>query len=112
MGRTIVKKGWTMSGSIDAVWAVFNWIIFNLSPIAILLVLGYVGWRANQKSFVGSLFAAFLAVFVMFFVERKRRPQISIVKEQKSFGCDKRNTFLRVIVKNRALRLPLNLLMD
>jgi hypothetical protein len=80
-----------------------------------LIVLGtlvYFGLRADHRSFVASLFAAVLSVFVVFFIEMKRKPRISIVKEKipplRHDGC----RFLRVNVENRALKSPLNLVMD
>src|SRR5438552_8034947 len=80
--------------------------------IAILGTLAYIGWQADSKSFVGSLFAAFLSAFLVFFVEVQRRPKISIVQEKTACVLQDGRKFLRVVVANRAIRWPLNLIMD
>jgi hypothetical protein len=80
--------------------------------IAVLGSLAYVGVQADHKSFVGSLFAAFMSVFIVFFVEMELRPQISIVQEEKHPPRPDGRKFLRVIVTNRALWWPLKLIMD
>jgi hypothetical protein len=55
--------------------------------IAILGALAYIGLQVDHKSFVGSLFAAFLSVFIVFFVEMELRPQISIEQEKTPLFC-------------------------
>jgi hypothetical protein len=80
--------------------------------IAILGTLAYFGWQADHKSFIGSLFAAFMSAFMVFFVEMELRPQISIVEEPTPHVRPEGRTFLRVIVKNPALWWPLKLIMD
>jgi hypothetical protein len=87
-------------------------ITFYLLPLAILLALAYFGLQANPESFVGSLFAAALAIFIMFFVEMKRKPVINIIKEENPFVVPDGRRFLRVIVENRAPRPPLNFFLD
>jgi hypothetical protein len=67
-----------------------------LIAVAVLGALAYTGVRADHKSFVGSLFAAFLSAFAMFFIETELNPQISVVKEAKKCVVDGRR-FLRVI---------------
>ncbi len=86
--------------------------IVYLIAAAILGALAYFGWQADHKSFVGSLFAAFLSVFVVFLVEMERRPQITIVEEEPPRVLPDGRRFLRVIIENRALWWPLSLLMD
>ncbi len=56
-------------------------IAYYLIFIAVLGALAYIGVEADYKSFVGSLFAAFLSAFLVFFLEMERRPEISIVQE-------------------------------
>jgi len=80
--------------------------------IAILGALAYIGWQADSQSFVGSLFAAFLSAFLVFFVEVQRRPKISIVQEKTACVLQDGRKFLRVVVANRAMRWPLKLIMD
>jgi len=80
--------------------------------IAVLGALAYFGLQADHNSFVGSLFAAFLSAFMVFFVEMELRPQISIVVEQTPPVLPDGRKFLRVIVENRALWWPLKLVMD
>jgi len=80
--------------------------------IMVLGALAYIGVRADQKSFVGSLFAAFLSAFILFFVEMELRPQISIVREGTPPNLPDGRKFLRVVVTNRALWSPLKLIMD
>jgi hypothetical protein len=80
--------------------------------IAILGALAYIGVQADHKSFVGSLFAAFLSAFIVFFVEMELRPQISITHEERPFLDEDGRRFLRVVVSNRALWWPLKLIMD
>jgi len=80
--------------------------------IAILLFLVYIGWQADQKSFVGSLFAAFLSIFIVFFIEMELRPEITIKKETVPPVRADGGKFLRVIVTNRGLWWPLKLIMD
>jgi hypothetical protein len=80
--------------------------------IAILGVLAYIGWQADSQSFIGSLFAAFLSAFLVFFVEVQRRPKISILQEKKACVMRDGRKFLRVVVANRAIRWPLKPMMD
>jgi hypothetical protein len=80
--------------------------------VAILGALAYVGLQTDHKSFVGSLFAAFVSVFVVLFVEMELRPQISIVQEATPPVLPDGRKFLRVVVTNRALWWPLKLIMD
>ena len=80
--------------------------------IAVLGALAYIGVQADQKSFVGSLFAAFLSAFIVFFVEMELRPEISIVQEETPPVLPDGRKFLRVVVANRALWWPLKLIMD
>jgi hypothetical protein len=82
-----------------------------LIAIAFLGALAYLGVQADHKSFVGSLFAAFLSAFTVLFVEAELRPQISIVVEATPPPIPGRK-FLRVLVENRALWWPLRLIMD
>ncbi len=86
--------------------------IVYLIFIAVLVALAYVGMQADQKSFVGSLFAAFLSAFIVFFVEMELRPEISIVQEQAPVVLPDGRRFLRVVVANRALWWPLRFIMD
>jgi hypothetical protein len=86
--------------------------IVYLIAIAVLGALAYFGLQADHKSFVGSLFAAFLSAFMVFFVEMELRPQISIVEEETPPVLPDGRKFLRVIVENRALWSPLKLIMD
>ncbi len=83
-----------------------------LIAIAVLGALAYFGLHADHKSFVGSLFAAFLSAFIVFFVEMELRPQISIVEEETPPVLPGGRKFLRVIVENRSLWWPLKLIMD
>jgi hypothetical protein len=80
--------------------------------IAVLGALAYIGVQADQKSFVGSLFAAFLSAFIVFFVEMELRPAISIAQEGTPVVQPDGRRFLRVVVANRALWWPLKLIMD
>jgi len=80
--------------------------------IAILGALAYIGCQADSKSFVGSLFAAFLSAFLVFFVEMERRPEISIVEEPTPTVLPDGRRFLRVVVANRAGWWPLRIIMD
>src|SRR6266516_6898870 len=80
--------------------------------IAVLGALAYIGVQADHKSFVGSLFAAFLSAFIVFFVEMELRPEISIVQEETPPVLPDGRKFLRVVVANRALWWPLKLIMD
>jgi len=82
-----------------------------LIPTAVLGALAYFGVRADPKSFVGSLFAAFLSAFTVLFVEAELRPQISIVVEATPPPIPGRK-FLRVFVENLELWWPLRLIMD
>ena len=86
--------------------------IVYLIVIAVLGALAYFGLQADHNSFVGSLFAAFLSAFMVFFVEMELRPQISIVEEETPPVLQGGRKFLRVIVENRALWWPLKLIMD
>jgi len=86
--------------------------IVYMIAIAVLLALAYFGMQADTKSFVGSLFAAFLSAFMVFFVEMELRPWISIVEEARPCVQPNGRTFLRVMVENRALWWPLKLVMD
>jgi hypothetical protein len=86
--------------------------VVYLIIIAILGGLAYFGVRTDPKSFVGSLFAAFVSVAVIVFVEAELRPQISIVQEEEPPVWPNGRKFLRVIVANRALWRPLKLVMD
>ena len=61
---------------------------------------------------MGSLFAAFLSVLIVFFVEMELRPQIDITQEKEPHVHEGGRTFLRVVVTNRSLWWPLNLVMD
>ena len=58
--------------------------IVYLIRIAVLGALAYfTDFKPTIKSFVGSLFAAFLSAFAgEFFVEMELRPQIGIVEEE------------------------------
>src|SRR6266536_2648039 len=80
--------------------------------IAVLGALAYMGVHADPKSFVGSLFAAFLSAVIVFFVEMELRPEISIVQEGTPVVLPDGRRFLRVVVANRALWWPLGLIMD
>jgi hypothetical protein len=80
--------------------------------MATLGALAYIGVQADHKSFVGSLFAAFLSAFIVFFVEMELRPQISIAQEETPPVRADGRKFLRVVVCNRALWWPLKLIMD
>lgn len=75
-------------------------------------MLAYVGIQADYQSFVGSLFAAFLSVFVVIFIEMELRPRIRITAEEDPPVLPDGRKFLRVIVENRALWWPLKLIMD
>lgn len=83
-----------------------------LVVIIVLGTLAYFGVQADIKSFVGSLFAAFLSAFVVFLVEMELRPQISIVEETTPPVLRDGRKFLHVMVENRALWWPLKLVMD
>jgi hypothetical protein len=83
-----------------------------LIAIAVLGALAYFGLQADHMSFVGSLFAAFLSAFMVFFVEMERRPQISVVEEATPPVLPGGRKFLRVLVENRALWRPLRFIMD
>ena len=87
-------------------------IAYYLIFIAVLGALAYIGVEADYKSFVGSLFAAFLSAFLVFFLEMERRPEISIVEEPTPTVLPDGRRFLRVVVANRALWWPLKLIMD
>jgi hypothetical protein len=80
--------------------------------IVILGALAYIGLQADHRSFVGSLFAAFLSAFIVFFVEMELRPQITIVQEETHPPLPDGRKFLRVVVTNCALWWPLRLIMD
>jgi hypothetical protein len=86
--------------------------IVYLIAIAVLAALAYFGLQADYNSFVGSLFAAFLSAFMVFFVEMELRPQINIVEEETPPVVKDGRKFLRVIVENRTLWWPLKLIMD
>jgi hypothetical protein len=86
--------------------------IFYLTCFAVLATLAYFGIQADFSSFVGSLFAAFLSVFVVIFVEMELRPQIRILAEATPPVLADGRKFLRVMVENRRLWWPLNLIMD
>src|SRR5437667_12194643 len=86
--------------------------IFYLICIAVLAALAYFGIRADGNSFVGSLFAAFLSVFVVIFVEMELRPHIRIMAEPTPLVLADGRKFLRVIVENRPVWWPLNFIMD
>jgi hypothetical protein len=86
--------------------------IFYPFAIVVLGALAYFGFQADHKSFVGSLFAAFLSAFMVFFIEMEIRPQIRIVKEETPSIQPNGRKFLRVIVENRELWWPLKLIMD
>lgn len=87
-------------------------IIAYLFFMAALVTLAYIGVEADQKSFVGSLFAAFLSVFIVLFMEMELRPQISLKQEETPPVMPDGRKFLRVVVTNRALWWPLKLIMD
>ena len=87
-------------------------IAYYLIFIAVLGALAYIGVEADYKSFVGSLFAAFLSVFLVFFLEMERRPEISIVQEPTSTVLPDGRRFLRVVIANRAIWSPLRIIMD
>ena len=87
-------------------------IITYVVGIAILGALACLGVLTDHKSFVGSLFAAFVSIAVIVFVEAELRPQISIVQEKTPKDIPGGRRFLRVLVENRALWWPLNLVMD
>jgi len=80
--------------------------------IAILIALAYIGVQTDQKSFIGSLFAAFTSAFIVFFVEMELRPEIEIAREETPPVLADGRKFLRVKVTNRALWWPLKLIMD
>jgi len=80
--------------------------------VVVLAGLAYVGVRANYDSFVGSLFAAFLSAFTVFFVEMELRPSITIAPELPPIVLSDGRKFLRVLVTNRTLWWPLKLVMD
>lgn len=80
--------------------------------LAVLVILAIVGMQTDERSFLGSLFAAFLSVSVVIFIETELRPQISIVKEERPHVQPDGRRFLRVIVENCALWGPLKLVMD
>jgi hypothetical protein len=80
--------------------------------IVVLAALAFVGFSANYESFVGSLFAAFLSIFTVFFVEMQLRPHITITPEEPPIVVSGGRKFLRVHVANRALWWPLKLVMD
>ncbi len=86
--------------------------IVYLVGIVILGVLVYLGVRADYKSFVASLFAAFVSISIVVFVEAELRPQISIVQESVPLVLPDGRVFLRVLVENDALWWPLKLVMD
>lgn len=86
--------------------------IVYLFAIAVLVALAYFGLKADPDSFVGSLFAAFLSAFMVVFVEMELRPEIRIVEEENPPVLGDGRKFLRVIVENRTLWLPLKLIMD
>lgn len=87
-------------------------IVVYLILIAILGSLGYLGVRADYKTFIGSLFAAFISVYVVIFVEMELRGHIRIVEEPTAPVLPDKRKFLRVIVENCALGWPLKLFMD
>src|SRR5262249_17344848 len=80
--------------------------------IVVLGALAFIGVQADYRSFVGSLFAAFLSAFLVFFVEMERRPEISIVREPTPAVQPNGRRFLRVIVANRPIWWPLRIIMD
>jgi len=87
-------------------------IVYLIAMIVVLGALAYFGLQADYKSFVGSLFAAFVSAFIVVFVEMELRPQISILEEETPPVLPDGRKFLRVIVENRALWWPLKLIMD
>ena len=78
----------------------------------VLLALAYFGITANTESFVGSLFAAFLSIVAVFFIEMELRPHIVITPEEPVIVVSDGRKFLRVHVANQALWWPLCLIMD
>ena len=82
--------------------------------IVITGILAYLGWIADSKSFVGSLFAASLATFIVFFIEMELRPHISIeiAGEGRVKPKPDERKFLWVAVTNRPLWWPLKHIMD
>lgn len=86
--------------------------IFYFTAIVIFGVLIYFGLEADQKSFIGSLFAAFVSAFVVVFVEIELRPRIKIIEESPTHVLKDGRRLLRVIVENSKLWWPLNILMD
>ena len=80
--------------------------------VVVLTALACVGVRANYDSFIGSLFAAFLSVFTVFFIESELRPHLVITPEEPPITVAGGRKFLRVCVTNRALWWPLSLIMD
>jgi hypothetical protein len=87
-------------------------IIAFIVCAVVLAVLAYLGITANVDSFIGSLFAAFLSVFIVFFIESQLRPRITIRPEERPIEVAGGRKFLRVQVTNRALRWPLKFIMD
>lgn len=86
--------------------------LFYLVAVALLGSLAYFGVRADYRSFVGSLFAAFVSVFIVLFLEMELRPQIGIFEEATPPRLPDGRRFLRVIVSNPALWWPLRLIAD
>src|SRR3972149_2548049 len=83
-----------------------------IAMLAVLTFLVVVGIKADYDSFVGSLFAAFVSLFVVVFVEMELRPHISIEAEMTPPNLPDGRKFLRVVVTNHALWWPLRLVMD
>lgn len=86
--------------------------IFYFTAILIFGVIIYFGLEADQKSFIGSLFSAFVSAFVVVFVEMELRTRIKMVEESPTHVLRDKRRLLRVIVENSRLWWPLNNLMD
>jgi len=87
-------------------------ILGYLAAFTVLGILAFFGVKADQKAFVGSLYAAFFTALVAIFVESELRPQLRITKEAKPAASADGRRFLHVIVENRVLWWPLRLFMD
>lgn len=86
--------------------------IFYAIAIVIFCALIYFGLDTDKNSFIGSLFAAFVSVFVVVFVEMELRPRIKLIEESPTHKLKDGRRILRVIVENSKLWWPLNLIMD
>jgi len=79
--------------------------------VAVLAATAWFGVQADHKAFVGSLFAALLSVFVVFFMEIQSRPELSITEEPAPPPIPG-SKFLRVLVENRRLWWPLSIFLE